>query len=67
MDKQTVVDYFGSQSKVAAALTTDGRSLTRQSVHKWKDELIPELHAIRLDEITNGALKYDKNLYKDRG
>jgi len=57
MLKKTVVKYFGNQLKTAGAL-----SLTRGSVSQW-GEVIPEKQALRIEKLTNGALKYDPALY----
>lgn len=58
MDKETVIQHFGSQSKLAAALR-----ISRQAVNKWPD-LIPEAAALRLEKLTEGALEYDETLYR---
>lgn len=60
MYKKEVIEYFGSKTKTAKAL-----GITHSAVCYWK-EIIPELSAIKLEKITNRALKYDENLYKKR-
>lgn len=57
MLKKTVIKYFGNQLKAAEAL-----GLTRGSVSQWR-EVIPEKQALRVEKITEGALKYDPSLY----
>ena len=59
MNKQTVIDYFGSQNKVAEVL-----SISRQAVHKWPDT-IPEACALRLVRITDDELEYDESFYRE--
>jgi len=58
MNKQTVIDHFGSINKTAAVL-----GIAHTSVIGWDDEVIPEAMAARLDRITNGQLKYDHVFY----
>ncbi|MBR2252264.1 MAG: Cro/Cl family transcriptional regulator [Neisseriaceae bacterium] len=60
MYKQEVIEYFGSKTKTAKAL-----GITHSAVCYWK-EIIPELSAIKLEKMTQGALKYDENLYKNK-
>jgi len=60
MLKSTVVDYYETQTKVAAAL-----GITRSGVSIWP-ELIPEKQAMRLERLTEGALKYDPSLYETK-
>lgn len=57
MLKKIVVDYFGNQLKTAKAL-----NLSRGYVSQWGD-VIPEMQALRIEKLTNGALKYDPALY----
>jgi len=58
MNKQTVIDHFGSINKTAAVL-----EIAHTSVIGWDDEVIPEAMAARLDRITNGQLRYDHVFY----
>lgn len=60
MNKQKVVEHFGNQSDVARAL-----GVSRAYVSKWTD-IVPELQAMKLERITNGALKYDPSLYETK-
>jgi hypothetical protein len=59
MNKQKVIDYFGSISKAASVL-----EIAHSSVIGWQD-VIPEAMAARLDRITNGALVYDHEFYME--
>lgn len=58
MKKQEVIDHFGSVSDVAKAL-----GIKHPAVCRWP-ELIPELRARQLDEITNGGLKFNPDDYR---
>ncbi|MCP9270430.1 Cro/CI family transcriptional regulator [Xenorhabdus sp. XENO-1] len=58
MYKSSVVDFYGSQRKIARAL-----GISDQAVSHWKS-VIPEKAALRLERITSGALKYDASLYR---
>ena len=61
MNKSSVVEFYGSQRAVAVALM-----ISDQAVSSWK-EIIPEGAALKLEKLTNGALKHDALLYhKDR-
>lgn len=57
MKKKIVVEYFGGTHLVAKKLR-----ITGSAVSQW-DVIIPERAALKLDRITNGALKYDPTLY----
>jgi hypothetical protein len=58
MRKAVVLAHYGNnQSAVARAL-----KITRASVNAWPD-LIPELSARRLQEITRGKLRFNSSLY----
>ena len=57
MYKTQVVDFFKTQVGVAELL-----SLSQASVPKW-GKIIPEKQALRLEKLTNGALKYNSALY----
>jgi len=48
MKKQTLIKYYGSQSKLARAL-----SVSPQAVQKWP-ETIPILQQYRIERITGG-------------
>jgi DNA-binding transcriptional regulator YdaS (Cro superfamily) len=57
MKKADVLQYFGTESKVAKAL-----GIKQPSVNEW-GENIPQLRAYQLERITNGKLKViDKRL-----
>lgn len=60
MNKSIVVDFFGSQRAAANAL-----GISDQAVSGWA-ELIPKGAALELEKLTNGALKCDLSLYKNR-
>lgn len=57
MNKQTVIDYFGSIAKTANTLR-----IAHTSVIGWQD-VIPERMAARLEKLTDGKLKYDHEFY----
>lgn len=57
MKKTTAIDYFGSVSALAEAL-----SISQEAVSQW-GENVPELRAYQLERITNGALTVDDNQY----
>lgn len=58
MFKKTVVAYFQRQAQVARTL-----GLARSTVHGWGN-IIPEKQALKLERLTEGALKYDPSLYE---
>ncbi|HGA5699024.1 TPA: Cro/CI family transcriptional regulator [Salmonella enterica subsp. enterica serovar Birkenhead] len=60
MNKSEVIQYFGGVCKTAEAL-----GLTHPSVSVWP-EIIPKVAALELEKITNGALKCDLSVYKNR-
>ncbi|MGO3406779.1 Cro/CI family transcriptional regulator [Marinomonas sp.] len=58
MNKNAVIDFFGgNQSEVSRAL-----GISRSYVSAWP-ELVPELQAMKLERLTDGALQYDASLY----
>ncbi len=57
MFKSDAVNFFGTNTRVAAAAGVD-----RSAVSQWK-ELVPERCAQRLADASNGALVYDKVIY----
>jgi hypothetical protein len=57
MNKQKVLDHLGTQLSVANTL-----NIKQASVSKWND-VIPEKQALRIEKLTNGALKYDPSFY----
>jgi len=58
MKKQDVIDHFGGVTRVAEVL-----GIKHPAVIRWPDP-IPELRARQLDELTNGALKFNPNDYR---
>lgn len=54
-----VITHFGGTHKVAKVL-----GITGSAVSQW-EEIIPERAALKLERITNGALKYDPTLYSN--
>ena len=59
MYKSDVIAHFGNTVKVTAVLELRSSG----TVSQW-GEIIPEKQALRLERITDGALKYDPALYK---
>jgi DNA-binding transcriptional regulator YdaS (Cro superfamily) len=57
MKKSDAINYFGNQSLLADAL-----NIRPPAVSQWPD-LVPEKQALKLEKLTNGALKYDPNVY----
>lgn len=53
MLKKDVIEYFGSQQKIADAI-----GYTKGAISQWP-ERVPEKAASRLSVITGGELKYD--------
>lgn len=60
MNKSKVTQYFGGVCKTAEAL-----GISHSSVCQWS-ALIPKGAALELEKITNGALKCDLSVYKNR-
>jgi len=58
MEKKSVIARFGSNNK-----TSKFMGISRQAVDRW-DDIIPVMAALRLDKMTNGELKFDKELYQ---
>ncbi len=60
--KAHVIEFFKSKGKnqtyIAKIL-----GMGRASVSVWSD-VIPEVHALKLERLTNGELKYDPSLYE---
>lgn len=57
MLKASAIEHYGSERKVADAL-----GITRSAVNQWGAK-IPPLSAMRLDQLTDGALKFDPDDY----
>ena len=57
MKTKTAIQYFGSAKALADAL-----GLTKGAVSHWGD-VVPERNALKLERITNGALKYQESFY----
>lgn len=58
MYKSEVIRHYGNGAAAGRAI-----GVTRQAVSAWP-ELIPELHARRYHEATDGELKFDRTLYE---
>jgi DNA-binding transcriptional regulator YdaS (Cro superfamily) len=58
MRTEQAVEYFGSQAAIAAAL-----EISRAAVSKWGD-VVPEGSAYKLESLTDGELKVDRDLYR---
>ena len=62
MLKEEVIEYFGTQRKVAEVL-----NIRPPAVSQWDDgEPIPELQARTLHMLTKGRLKFRPELYERR-
>ena len=59
MLKKDVVKFFTSQTRLSKALGFKSTG----AVSQW-GEVIPEKQALRLEKITEGALRYDPELYE---
>ena len=55
MKKADAIQHFGNRRKVAQALNISDAAITA-----WGEQ-IPELRARQLEEITQGALKFDRS------
>ncbi|ANO90442.1 TPA: Cro/CI family transcriptional regulator [Escherichia coli] len=60
MKTQDAVAFFGTKAKVARALDVSQVAVTR-----W-GAIVPKGRALELEKLTDGALKCDLNLYKNR-
>jgi len=60
MYKSDVVTYYGKLCLVTKAL-----KLSSGYVSQWGD-IIPEKQALKLERLTNGALKYNPALYEKK-
>ena len=57
MKKSDTTAFFGSAAQLAKFLC-----VSPVAVSRWP-EIIPETQALRLDRLTNGALRYDPEIY----
>lgn len=57
MLKTDAVAFFGTQTALAQTL-----GVTQAAVAQW-GEVIPEKQSLRLERLTEGALKYNPDLY----
>ncbi|HGB4477413.1 Cro/CI family transcriptional regulator [Salmonella enterica] len=60
MNKSSVVEHYGTQRAIALVL-----GISFQAVSNWGD-IVPKGAALELEKITNGALKCDLSVYKNR-
>ncbi|MDE9536943.1 Cro/Cl family transcriptional regulator [Xenorhabdus bovienii] len=58
MKKNEVLKYFNTVNSIAKAI-----GITSSAVSQWR-EIIPERAALRIEKITDGALKYSAEMYK---
>jgi len=55
------IEHYGSVAKLAEAL-----GVSRQCIYLWvkdKDGIVPELHAYKIENISNGALRVRESDY----
>lgn len=60
MEKKQAIKYYGSGAKLCEAL-----GLHRMNIVNW-GYWLQRKHARELDDITNGELSFDKELYDDK-
>ncbi len=58
MRKADVTKYFGSENKTSKFI-----GLSRQAVNRWPDPIHVKW-ALRLEKMTHGDLKFEKELYQ---
>ncbi|MDA5609347.1 Cro/CI family transcriptional regulator [Pasteurella multocida] len=58
MLKTDVINYFGKLENVAKAL-----SISVSAISQW-NEVIPEKNAYKLQDLTKGKLKVNRDLYQ---
>jgi hypothetical protein len=63
MRKTDVLSHFGTQQKVAEALTAAGYRISQRGVSGWGD-IIPLNRAVIVQKITRGKLKVDLSMYR---
>lgn len=64
MRKSDVISHFGTQQKVADALTAAGFPISQRGVSGWADP-IPLARAYQVQSVTNGKRRVDLALYRD--
>lgn len=64
MRKKEVIRYFQTQKAVSDALTSKGHLISQPAISKWGD-VIPEIPARLLSEITGGDLSFDESFYRN--
>lgn len=57
MKVETALDFYKTQQLLGKAL-----GISQAAVSKW-GQLMPEKQALKLERITDGALKYEPSLY----
>jgi predicted transcriptional regulator len=62
MLKENVLAFFKAQQQNQSSIAQK-LGVSRAAVSAWSD-VIPQMQAMRLERITNGALKYDPSLYE---
>lgn len=65
MKKSDAIGHFKTQTALARALSDAGYPITQPAVSKW-GEVVPELPARILSEITGGALAFDRSAYRSK-
>lgn len=64
MKKDRAIAFFGTQSAIAAALRGAGYRISQPAVSKW-GEVVPEVPARILSELSGGELLFEESLYRD--
>ena len=64
MKKSEALAYYKTQINIAERLTEAGYRITQPAVSKW-GELIPEVPARILSELSGGALMFDPSDYRE--
>ena len=63
MRKADVLEHFGTTIAVSERMTAAGYPLTRTAVSNWRD-IVPEMTARRIAEVTGGAVPLRAEDYK---
>lgn len=63
MRKTDVLSHFGTQQRVAEALTAAGYRISQRGVSGW-GEIIPLSRAVVVEKVTKGKLKVDLSMYQ---